>query len=124
MVEDKQPDGRRKIALTVIGIDGSHEVRQGHVTKRGDLFQAVPERVFETDAGLVAGNHDGAFDNRRFSLVLSYFDPVPFEIAVRFGLACGFELARIFRLAVGEPVGVGPRFVLPPLWPACARFAD
>jgi hypothetical protein len=31
-----------------------------------DLLQAAPERIFETDAGLVAIDLDGAFDDLRF----------------------------------------------------------
>ena len=31
-----------------------------------DLHQAAPERIFERDAGLVAIDHDGAFDDLRF----------------------------------------------------------
>ena len=31
-----------------------------------DLHQAAPERIFERDAGLVAIDLDGAFDDLRF----------------------------------------------------------
>jgi hypothetical protein len=50
-----------------------------------DRLQAAPERIFETDAGLVAIDHDGAFDDLRFhgspfelkAVLGSYRDSVP-----------------------------------------------
>ena len=64
-------DGRHAIELAkrghrVTGIDLSDEFRQRHVANAGDLFHAVPESLFEADAGLVARDHDRPFDDRRF----------------------------------------------------------
>jgi hypothetical protein len=46
-------------------------------------------------------------------LAVSFFDPVPIEVAIGFRLLRGFELALVLGLTVGKAIGVGVRIVLP-----------
>ena len=66
VIENEQADRGRQIAVAAIGVDRGHHVRQRQLPAVRDLLQSFPERVFETDAGLVTRNDDRAFDNRRF----------------------------------------------------------
>jgi hypothetical protein len=58
VIEDKKADRRRQIAVTAIGINGRHEIRQGYFPAICDFLQSFPERVFQTDASLMARNYD------------------------------------------------------------------
>ena len=66
VIEHEQPDRRRQIAVAAVGIDRRHKLGQSEAAIVGDFLEALPERVFETDAGLVSSDNDGALDNRRF----------------------------------------------------------
>src|SRR5216684_5160407 len=63
VVEHEQPDRRGQIALLAVCVDLANQLGQRHVACAGDLFHAGPERLFEADAGLVAGNHDRSLDD-------------------------------------------------------------
>src|SRR6266480_6684616 len=63
VVEDEQPDCRGQIALLAVCVDLANQLGQRHVACAGDLFHAGPERLFEADAGLVAGNYDRSLDD-------------------------------------------------------------
>ena len=71
MIEHVNANGRREIAETAFGVDGRDEVGQRIVTTASNLLKSSPERVFETDAGLVTGNNDRAFDNGRLHRFLT-----------------------------------------------------
>ena len=49
--------------MLALGIDGADEIGQRHAPVGGDVLQSLPERLLETDAGLVSGNDDGALDD-------------------------------------------------------------
>ena len=49
-----------------IFVDAVDQLRQGLAPPLGDLSQAIPKRVFQADAGLVAVNENGTFGDRRF----------------------------------------------------------
>ena len=51
--------------MLTIAIDCGDQLRKGHTALTGDLFQTVPELVFEADARLVACNDNRALRNRR-----------------------------------------------------------
>src|SRR5207244_7041196 len=48
------------------GIDHGDEIRQGLVAPGGDLFQCLPECIFEADAGPVASDPDRSLADPRF----------------------------------------------------------
>ena len=60
----EQADGRRQVALLPAAVDFADHGGQCHLLAMRDFLQAAPERVFETDAGLVAGDDDRTFDNQ------------------------------------------------------------
>jgi len=49
-----------------VRIDPGNQMGQTKMMPPSNLFQSFPERIFETDAGLVTGDYDGPFDHRRF----------------------------------------------------------
>lgn len=64
-IEHEQPDCRREIALLTRPVDFGDHIRQRHVLPVGDVFQAAPEGIFETDAGLVSTEYDRSLDDWR-----------------------------------------------------------
>src|SRR5688572_19140473 len=64
MIEHEQSDRRRQVAVQAFGIDGSHQIGEGHVPIVGDILESLPERVLKTDAGLGIGDHNRSFGNR------------------------------------------------------------
>src|SRR5258708_34866096 len=62
-IQNKQAQARRQIALLALHVDRRHEMRQGRAASDRDLLERLPKRILETDAGLVAGNHDGTLDH-------------------------------------------------------------
>src|SRR6195256_5396477 len=52
--------------MLAIRIDRSDQFGQSGIASARDLLEPLPECVLETHAGLVAGNDDGALDDRRF----------------------------------------------------------
>src|SRR5258708_6946791 len=62
-IQNKQAQARRQIALLALHVDRRHEMRQGRTAADRDLLERLPKRILETDAGLVAGNHDGTLDH-------------------------------------------------------------
>src|ERR1700730_6378169 len=51
-IQNKQTQARRQIALLAVDIDRRNETRQGGPATDRDLFERLPERVLQTDAGL------------------------------------------------------------------------
>jgi hypothetical protein len=49
-----------------VRVDPSNQIGQSQMIPPRNLLQSFPERIFEADAGLVAGDDDGSFDHRRF----------------------------------------------------------
>jgi len=81
-----------------------------------DFLHAVPESLFEADAGLVTGDHDRAFDEGRIMMV-SAIDPVLIQ-ENRGRDRCLILIARAFgfgaaakRRAVG--IGLFGRLIFP-----------
>ena len=62
----KDANGRRQVTLLPLGIDRLDKIRHTHVALGGDLFQPLPEFIFEADARLVAGDDDRTLDDCRF----------------------------------------------------------
>src|SRR5215475_7969121 len=58
VVEHEQADRRRQIALLAVRVDFANQFGQRHAELLGNLLHTCPERRFETDAGLVAADHD------------------------------------------------------------------
>jgi hypothetical protein len=61
MAENKEPDRRRQVALVAVVVDLVRQVRQRHFSDSGNFLHAIPEVLFQTHAGLVAGNDDRPF---------------------------------------------------------------
>src|SRR5205807_5074587 len=66
MIEHEQPNGGGEIPLVTPAINVGDHIRQRLMTPRGNFLHAFPEGILETDAGLVPGYYDRAFDDRRF----------------------------------------------------------
>ncbi len=64
VVEDEQADRGRQVAVVTIGVDLANQLGERHAALVGNLLHAIPERLFEADAGLVAANHDRALHDR------------------------------------------------------------
>src|SRR5215475_2654385 len=64
VVEHEQADRRRQIALLAVRVNFANQLGQRHAELPGNLLHACPKRLFETDAGLVAADHDRALYNR------------------------------------------------------------
>src|SRR5882724_13080451 len=58
VVEHEQADRRRQITLLAGGVDLADQFGQRHAAYPGNLLHATPERLFETDAGLVTADND------------------------------------------------------------------
>jgi hypothetical protein len=67
MLEHKQPDRRGQIAGPAAGVDRGNLRRERHASPHRDIFQASPECVFETHAGLVTPDDHRSFDNGIFA---------------------------------------------------------
>src|SRR5258708_6019153 len=66
IMREEEGDWGREIALLAVAVDLADQFGQRHVALSRNLFHAIPERLFEADAGLVAGDHDRALHYRRF----------------------------------------------------------
>ena len=66
VIQHEQPDRRGQIALLAVAVDLSDQLGQCHVAQARDFLHAIPERLFEADAGFVACNYDRPFYDRRF----------------------------------------------------------
>src|SRR5437588_8666282 len=66
MIEHEQPNGGGEIPPVTPAINVGDHIRQRLMTPRGNFLHAFPEGILETDAGLVPGYYDRAFDDRRF----------------------------------------------------------
>src|ERR1700730_449101 len=60
VVEHEQADRRRQGARLAGRVDLADQLGQGHGALVGNLLHAIPERLFEADAGLVTRAHDRA----------------------------------------------------------------
>src|SRR5215510_8773486 len=65
VVQHEQANRRRQIALLTIAVDLADQLRQRHVARARNFLHAVPECLFEADAGLVTGNDNRTFDDGR-----------------------------------------------------------
>src|SRR5579883_745874 len=65
VIEHEQPDRRGQVALLALAVDLADELGERHVALARDLLHAVPERLLEAHAGLVACDPDRAFDDGR-----------------------------------------------------------
>src|SRR5262245_2032608 len=65
VVEHEQPDRGGQIALLTVVVDLADQLRQRHVPQSGNLLHAVPEGLFEADAGLVSSHHDRTLNDGR-----------------------------------------------------------
>src|SRR5262245_53403128 len=98
-VEHEQANGRRQVAVLSLRIDRGDEVRQRHVAPAGNLLESFPEPTLEAHAGLVAGNDDGAFDDRIFH----HSSPVSIRWRSRSWRALTSRLASSLRSALLRP---------------------
>src|SRR5262249_19105111 len=77
--------------MFAIAIDRGDQRPQGHVALAGDFLQAVPELVFNADAGLVACNDNRALRNLRphgFSPAQTKSKEVPCLTVARINSTC------------------------------------
>src|SRR5579871_170386 len=58
IIKHEEADGRRKVAMPPILINGCDHVGQRQIALGCDLLQSGPERVLQTHAGLVSGYHN------------------------------------------------------------------
>ena len=58
VLEYEHPQGGREVGISALGPDGVDEVRQRQVSAPRNFLQPLPEAIFQTDAGLVAGDDD------------------------------------------------------------------
>ena len=65
-VEHEETNGRRQVAVLPLGIDRLDKIRHTYVAPGGDLFQPLPECLFEADARLVASDDDRVLEDCRF----------------------------------------------------------
>src|SRR5665213_8391 len=63
--EHEKSNGGGQVAVVTVGVDGRHQIRQRHIARDCDFLQAFPKCVFKTDARLMAGDDNRAFDNGR-----------------------------------------------------------
>jgi hypothetical protein len=63
--KNELPNSRRQIAF-VFRVYHAHKARNRLVPRVGNFFQATPELVFKTYAGLVMGDHDRVLQDLRF----------------------------------------------------------
>ena len=66
LVEYEQPECRGQIAVLANAVDVRYHLRKRRTLRTRNFLHAAPELIFETDAGLVPINDDGAFDYSRF----------------------------------------------------------
>ena len=66
IIQHEEANGGGQIALLAVAVDLAHQFGQGHVPKTRNLLHAVPECLFEADAGLVTRDHDRPLHDRRF----------------------------------------------------------
>src|ERR1700738_2607524 len=66
IVQHEETNRRRQIALLAVAVDLAHQFGQRHVSQSRNFLHAIPERLFEADAGFVTGDHDRAFHHGRF----------------------------------------------------------
>src|ERR1051326_4703253 len=143
IVEDEQANRRGQIALAPAAVDRGDEIGQGHVPDRCDLFQPLPERILEADAGLVSGDHDRSFDDRRFhrSSPVSILQPSSSRAALsarafaslrstferpnakRLRAVCAGSARRPFCLRTYPNLTSSPMFLLPASGPHRGRSA-
>ena len=64
VVEHKEPDGGREVAVKTLLINTCHHARQGHVFAVCNLLQPAPKWTFQTDAGLMSGDDDRSLDDK------------------------------------------------------------
>ena len=64
VVEHEQAERRRQIALLAVGVDPPDQLGQRHAAPLRNLLHAIPERLFEADAGLVAADNDRPLHDR------------------------------------------------------------
>lgn len=64
-IEHEKPNGRRQVAVPALRTDHCNNCGQEHIAAPRDFLEPIPERIFETDARLVAINDDRAFDDCR-----------------------------------------------------------
>src|SRR5262249_54334377 len=98
-VEHEETYGRRQVAVLSLRIDRGDQVRQRHVAPAGNLLEPFPERILEAHAGLVAGNDDRPFDDRRFH----HSSPVSIRWRSRSRWALTLRLASSLRSALLRP---------------------
>jgi hypothetical protein len=58
VIEDKQPDSRREIALLAFRTDTADQISQRYATVCSYIPQSLPKRVFKADARLTAADDD------------------------------------------------------------------
>src|SRR5262249_40850218 len=66
VIEYEQANRRRQVGVEASGIDQGDQFGHGDLAIRRDLLQSVPERLFQSDAGLVTIDCDRTFDDERF----------------------------------------------------------
>src|SRR5712672_3560424 len=65
IIKHEQANCGRQIALLAIAVDLAHQFGQCHASKARNFLHAVPECLFEADAGLVTRDHDRALHHGR-----------------------------------------------------------
>src|SRR5512139_3772278 len=106
VVENEQPDCRRQVALLAAVVDFTDQLRQRHVAQTGNFFHAVPEGLFQADAGLVAGDDDRSLNDWRFhgssSWSIRCWSSISFARLVRFSSADRSALVRPNRVRLAS----------------------
>ena len=63
VLQHEHPDCRGQVALLACLVDPCDQLRQRRLSGMRDFLEVCPEGVLKADAGLVAANDDGPFDD-------------------------------------------------------------
>ena len=58
--------------MAAVRVDRGDKFREGHIPRRGDIFQTLPESILKADACLMSGDDNRAFNDRRFHQLLPF----------------------------------------------------
>lgn len=68
IIENKDADCRREVAVVAFAVDLTDQVRHRHLLGADDLSQSLPKFVLKRDARLVPIENDRSLDDDRFQV--------------------------------------------------------
>ena len=70
IIENVEPDRRRKVGVFEAVVDGCDEFRYPNAFRHGYFVKCNPKIFFQADAGFVIADRDGPSENARFLALL------------------------------------------------------